>query len=192
MVVDIIVAATGGDQARFAFDEAFWGFRPIWVEDDKAPRPINARAESVARSRYFRDAFRHRRCLVPADGWYEWKRTEHDGKQPYYATTGAPLAFAGLYTPMDENASRLGLAVVTEPARGSAKAIHPRMPVVLDASCWSAWLDPSLTRRESIRRATARVPSGQLQLWPVSARVNSPSNDDPSLIEPDEGDHRTS
>lgn len=175
-----IVARPGGAPARFAL--AAWGFRPPWAGAD-APRPINARAESVGRSRYFAQAFREARCLVPADGWYEWARDRDGHKQPYYFSTGEPLMFAAIFAPGREDDSEPGVAILTEPARGVGRDIHPRMPVVLHPRCWSAWLDPANHDRHAIRHAVESVPGEQLRLWPVSPRVNRPEQDDPGLIE---------
>ncbi|MFB4204727.1 putative SOS response-associated peptidase YedK [wastewater metagenome] len=178
------VAVAGEDGPRLTM--ASWGFRPDDVDDPGAPQPINARAETVASSRYFARAFREARCLVPADGWYEWRAGPGGVRQPWHLDVGAPLMFAAVHVPGGHAGGALpGMAIITEPARGAARRIHPRMPVVLDPSCWRAWLDPALNARERIRAAVRPVPGEQLRLWPVSTRVNSPRNDDPGLIERD-------
>ncbi|AOY88426.1 hypothetical protein BKP64_09755 [Marinobacter salinus] len=161
-----------------------WGFRPVWA-GDKAPSPINARAESVATSKYFREAFSHHRCLIPANGWYEWKQAEQ-GKEPHYV---APvdekkhpvIFFAGLWTPR-EGDETTACAIITEPASESLKHVHDRQPVVLEPSCLKHWLDPALTDRESIRSATHRLSGGQLQEFRVSTAVNNPRHNTPDLI----------
>ena len=160
---------------------AWWGFRPAWADAD-APAPINARAEKAASSPYFREAFAHHRCLVPANGWYEWQQTG-SGKQPHYFThvEGELLMFAGLWTP-GEGGSRC--AILTEPARGLVKPIHTRMPVVLEPLSWAAWLSPELTERDTIREATSHLAPETLTQWPVSPRVNRPDADDAGLLEP--------
>ena len=176
-------AFRAGDDARAAFQPMFWGFRPRRVED--GPRPINARAEKVANSPYFRSAFAHRRCIVLADGWYEWRKTD-DGKQPYYITLaeGAPqdiLMMAGIWeSTVDGGAC---CAIITEPASGRLAHIHDRKPLVLDSECRWDWLDPELTEREDIRARTLRLDSAALTCRPVSTRVNRPTEDDPGLIE---------
>jgi putative SOS response-associated peptidase YedK len=167
---------------RLALDH--WGFHPHWAGAD-APSPINARAETVATSGYFRDAFAHRRCLIPANGWFEWQSTEA-GKQPWYFTAAdtALIAYAGIRTPAGtDQAGAASCAIITEPARGVARSVHPRMPLVLDPACWAAWLDPSLTSRADIRHAVQRLDPDALEAWPVSSRVNRPSEDDPGLLE---------
>lgn len=161
-----------------------WGFRPVWA-GDKAPSPINARAESVATSKYFREAFAHHRCLIPANGWFEWKQTEQ-GKEPHYVTPADPqkhpvIFFAGLWTPM-EGDETTACAIITEPAGEPLKHIHDRQPVVLAPSCFQRWLDPGLTDRDSIRAATHRLAAEQLQQFPVSTEVNNPRHNTPTLI----------
>mgnify|MGYP000046421924 FL=1 len=169
---------------RLALDH--WGFHPHWAGAD-APSPINARAETVATSGYFRDAFAHRRCLIPANGWFEWQASDA-GKQPWYFTAAdaSLIAYAGIWTEAsaDGTDGRGACAIITEPARGVAQSIHPRMPLVLDPTCWAAWLDPDLTARADIRRAVQRLDPEALDAWPVSTRVNRPSEDDPALLEP--------
>ena len=177
----VVYAGTSSDSPVLGLGG--WGFRPQWAGDD-APTPINARAETVATSRYFRDAFAHRRCLIPANGWFEWQQTDH-GKQPWYITAAdAPLIFyAGLWADSDQPPGRC-CAIVTEPARGIAEAVHPRMPLVLAPEAAGAWLDPSLTRRVAIRRAVRRLDPARLSAWPVSTRVNRPREDDATLLDP--------
>jgi len=178
------IHATEDDPA--AFDLSWWGFRPHWAGPD-APVPINARAETVATSRYFREAFAHRRCLVPANGWYEW-RDATNGKQPYFITLSAPdrdevLFFAGIY---DASVDQPGTccAIITEPASPALAAIHPRQPLVLDPECRWAWLDPGITDRAAIKAAAHRLDPGRLCAWPVSSRVNRAAADDAAVIEP--------
>lgn len=161
-----------------------WGFRPTWA-GDKAPSPINARAENAATSKYFREAFAHRRCLIPANGWYEWQQTEH-GKTPHYITPvdsrqKPAIFFAGLWTPRQGEESTT-CAIITEPASGQLQHIHQRQPVVLDPACLTHWLNPQITKREQVRTVSGRLPSDQLQAVPVSTAVNSPRHDTADLI----------
>lgn len=166
---------------------AFWGFRPPWA-DDNAPQPINARAEKVAHSNYFRSSFAKRRCLIPATGWYEWRATDA-GKQPYFITLrerdeNDVLFLAGIYTAADaESGEKHTAAILTEPASSPLAFIHERQPVVLDPECRWEWLDPERTEREAIRAATQRLDPRRLTAYPVSKRVNRPENDDESLLE---------
>ena len=132
---------------------AHWGFRPVWAEGKKAPSPINARAETVATSKYFREAFAHHRCLIPANGWYEWQQTD-GGKTPWYisptdGSKGSALFFAGVWTPR-EGDDTTACAIITEPATEQLKHIHDRQPVVLDPSCLRDWLNPQLGKHERV------------------------------------------
>ncbi len=168
----------------FAFSH--WGFRPTWARAD-APTPINIRAEKAATSPYFRSAFGRRRCLIPANGWYEWRRTE-TGKQPYYLTLKEPepdevVFFAGLWEPAGAG-TETRCAILTEPVSPLFAFIHDRQPVMLDTECRWQWLDPERSDRESIRQAARRLDPHRIIAYPVSTRVNRPDNDDPGLLEP--------
>lgn len=165
------------------FGFSLWGFRPETVTEETAPRPINARAETVSHGRYFRDSFMHRRGLVPADGWYEW-RVENGRKQPYYVhrTDGELLMFAAIWAPTGVGISTC-CAILTQPARPEIAHIHDRMPVLLDESCWQAWLDPGVSEREGIRRI-ARPLRVDLGAYPIGTAVNRTSNNGPELIQP--------
>jgi putative SOS response-associated peptidase YedK len=180
----IPVILAGPDGAP-AWGAAEWGFRPRWAQPD-APKPINARAETVATSRYFRDAFAHRRCLVPADGWYEWQAS--DGrKQPWFIAPGEHdgadvLFLGGIWEFAAED--RFCCAIVTEPARPPLDRIHDRQPLALDVSCLPAWLDAGLTEREAVRAAVRRLPTEGLHAYPVSTEVNRPGSDHEGLLEP--------
>lgn len=176
----VIVRTHEGQPAEIT--HSLWGFRPSWA-DANAPTPINAKAETVATSRYFRNAFAHHRALIPADGWYEW-RVEDGRKQPYYIRRkdGEVLMFAAIWTPMAEGTAS-SCAIITQPPQPAIAHIHDRMPVVLDPSCWQDWLDPELTDREAIRQIARPLPRGLLEAYPVSTTVNSVRNNAPELIE---------
>ncbi len=122
---------------------ARWGLLPHWAKHPReGARMINARAETVATTPAYRDAFARRRCLVPADGWYEWlRRADSGGKQPYFMTRpdGAGLAFAGLWQPWGPE-RMLTCTIVTTAALGELDAVHDRMPLVLAPDRWSQWL----------------------------------------------------
>jgi len=170
------------DPSSLALESLWWGFQPQW-SDARAPQPINAKAETVATSAYFRDAFAHQRCLIPANGWYEWS-SEQGNKQPWYVThcQGEVLWFAGIWTLRPD--SRPGCAIITEPARGVAKAIHPRMPLTLHHESLAPWLNPNLCDRAVLRRQIRRLQPEQLVHWSVSNRVNRPAADDAGLLAP--------
>jgi putative SOS response-associated peptidase YedK len=181
------VHATSDEPVSFGFSH--WGFHPPWAKED-APTPINIRAEKAATSPYFRSAFAHRRCLIPANGWYEWRKTE-SGKQPYYITLRNPepndvLFLAGLWEPTGEGTETC-CAILTEPVSPAFAFIHDRQPVVLDPECRWQWLDPGLSDRDKIRKVARRLDPDRLIAYPVSTRVNRPANDDPSLIKESPG-----
>ncbi|MGY1711030.1 SOS response-associated peptidase [Geodermatophilus sp. SYSU D00758] len=165
-----------------------WGLVPSWAKDvSVGNRMLNARVESLTEKPAFRSAARSRRCLVPADGWYEWaKRLDSPAKQPYYITPadGSVLAFAGLWEVWGSGEDRLyTCTVVTEPAVGALTEIHDRMPMVLPRERWADWLDPS---REDVAELTAPTPPElveALELRPVSTRVNNVRSNGRELTE---------
>ena len=164
-----------------------WGLVPSWAKDvSVGNRLLNARVESLAEKPAFRKAAQSRRCLVPADGWYEWaKRLDSPKKQPYFIAPqdGSVLAFAGLYEVWGRGDDRLyTCTVVTTPAVGVLEEIHTRMPLVLPPDRWAAWLDPS---REDVAELSAPTPPEvveSLELRPVSTRVNNVANNGPELL----------
>ena len=164
-----------------------WGLVPSWAKDvSVGNRLLNARVESLTEKPAFKKAARSRRCLVPADGWFEWaKRLDSPTKQPYFIAPqdGSVLAFAGLYEVWGRGDDRLyTCTVVTTPAVGVLEEIHTRMPLVLPRDRWSAWLDPS---REDVSELSAPTPLEvveSLELRPVSTRVNNVANNGPELL----------
>jgi putative SOS response-associated peptidase YedK len=159
-----------------------WGLVPSWAQTpDQGARLINARAESVAERPSFRDALAARRCLIPADGWYEWA-----GRQPYYLTPrdGSVLALAGLYELWGTGEDRLvTCAIVTTAAAGALAAVHERMPLVLARPDWTRWLDPAEDVTDLLRPPAQSIVDG-LELRPVSARVGNIANNGPALLTP--------
>lgn len=164
-----------------------WGLIPHWAKDPSiGSRMINARSETVHERPAYRDAFRRRRCLIPADGLYEWKRNGRT-KQPYRFTlrSGQPFAFAGLWEEWkapDGTAIRSCTILTTQPNELIAQ-VHDRMPVILPPDAYDIWLDPQ-SERDVLRSLLVPYPAEEMYGYPVSNRVNSPANDDPSLIEP--------
>jgi putative SOS response-associated peptidase YedK len=160
-----------------------WGLIPSWAKDPATGnRLINTRAETVSEKPAFRAAYRARRCLVPASGFYEWKKVSR-GKQPHYITSadGAVLAFAGLWEQWQLAGAEptLSFTIITTDANAVMKQLHDRMPVILAPEHYEAWLtakDP----RELMRPC----PPDMLTTYPVSTAVNSPRNEDPALVEP--------
>ena len=162
-----------------------WGLVPGWAHEP-GPGIINARAESVADKPSFREAFEGRRCLVPADGFYEWRK-DGGSKIPYWIhpPRGGLISFAGIW----ERWRRPGVeplhtfAIITTDASDDVAAVHDRMPVVVAAEARVRWLDRS-TPREDLLPLLRAAPSGSLTLRRVSSRVNRPAEDDVALIEP--------
>jgi len=158
-----------------------WGLVPFWAgrSDTKPPLMINARAETLTQKPMFRDALtRGRRCLVPADGFYEWKKLDKKHKQPMWIhpTDGGIFAFAGLY-------AKDSFTIITGNPNDLVAPIHDRMPVILPKAVWNAWLDPASPPEDAL--ALLAVPG--YDGWtadPVSPRVNVADNDDETCIAP--------
>ncbi len=177
------VVAEDGEGRRMGLIE--WGFLPAWKEEPKGPF-INARAESVATKASFREAFRRRRCLLPADGFYEWK-AEGSTKTPYWLhpADGGILSFAGIWESWTRpgREPRHGFAILTTDANEEVSQIHDRMPLVIAPEDRDAWLSRT-SRGESLRRLMRPAPAGTFRLHAVSSRVNRPAEDDSALVEP--------
>jgi putative SOS response-associated peptidase YedK len=165
-----------------------WGLIPSWAKDKKfAYRTINARAESVETKPSFRAAFRHRRCLIPASGFYEWKAIPQ-GKQPYCITCvdKKPFAFAGLYEHwegIDGEKIDSCTIIVTE-AKGEIATIHDRMPVILTPDNYDAWLDEGTKDPVILKPLLLPREFYDIRLYPVSRSVNNPKNSSPDNIKP--------
>jgi putative SOS response-associated peptidase YedK len=170
-----------------------WGLVPFWAKDPSGgARMINARAETVATKPAFRAAFAKRRCIIPADGYYEWI-TEGKSKQPFYihpADDGV-MAFAGIYElwrPKDDDGDFLWTAsIITTDATDDLGRIHDRMPMLVTPDHWADWLDPGNSdTKHLIATMLPAVPdaAGGLTSYPVSTAVNSVRNNGPDLIEP--------
>ena len=173
-------------QRRFALMR--WGLLPSWAKDPKAfSLLINARGESVCEKPAFRAAMRYRRCLIPADGFYEWK-AEGGRKQPYYvrARLGGPLAFAGLWeTWTGPNGEELDTAtIVTTGASRALSHIHGRMPVILAPEAFDHWLNVAEIDAVAACTLIRPAPEDLMEVFPVSTAVNRVANDDPKLLEP--------
>lgn len=168
-----------------------WGLVPRWSKDPEiGSKMINARAETVAEKNSFKSAFKKRRCLIPADGFYEWARTETGSgpKQPYYIRleTGTPYAFAGLWETWESEDGRKihSTTIITTEANELVGEIHHRMPVLLAPESYVTWLDTSIQEPEELMPLLASYPSEQMEAYPVSTHVNKPANDDPDCVEP--------
>jgi putative SOS response-associated peptidase YedK len=169
--------------------EVRWGLIPSWAKDPATlPPMINARSESVAAKPSFRTAFKSRRCLIPASGYYEWQKRGTGPKQPFYfhARNNEPLAFAGLWESWrpPEGDAIVSAAIVTCAASAEFAPIHDRMPVLLtEAKARDEWLSPRPLDEAAAAVLMRPAPAGVLEARPIATRVNSVRNDDPSLIE---------
>jgi putative SOS response-associated peptidase YedK len=163
-----------------------WGLIPPGADAPTTGyRMINARAESVATRRAFRDAFRRRRCLVPADGFYEWKRGAKP-KQPYYIRLAEdrPFAFAGLWERWHRGDVEIqSCTIITTEANELVAQLHDRMPVILDPHDYDAWLDPGNEDGRRLEPLLAAYPAERMTVYPVSLAVNNPRHDGPACIE---------
>ena len=163
-----------------------WGLIPFWAKNRSiGSRMINARAETVADKRSFRDSFRRRRCLVLADGFYEWRRTG-SGKRPMRVAmrSGEPLAFAGIWSMWKdpEDNSIPTCAIITTSANELLRLIHHRMPVILPRNMEGFWLDRSNQDTTEFRSVLTPYPDDAMEAYEVSTLVNSVANDGPELI----------
>ena len=166
-------------------DALTWGLMPSWTKDRKAQRPINARAETVAKLPTFRQAFAKRRAIVPVTAFYEWRRREGEPKQPFAIgrADGSPLALAGLWEGWkgaDGEVVR-SFCILTTAANRIMQEVHDRMPVFLEPSDWPAWLGEVEGEPSALLR---QAEEGVLRLWPVSTSVNSVRNNGPDLLRP--------
>jgi putative SOS response-associated peptidase YedK len=174
-------------EGRREFALVRWGLVPAWVKDPRGfSLLINARGESVLDKPAFRNAMRRRRCLFPADGFYEWKR-DGNRKQPWFVRlkSGQPMAFAGLWeTWSGPNGEELETAaIVTTTASRSIAHIHDRMPVIVAPEAFDFWLDPNVDARTAAA-VIAPAPDAALEAYEVSSAVNRTANDSPDLLEP--------
>ncbi|WP_431876348.1 SOS response-associated peptidase [Amycolatopsis sacchari] len=163
-----------------------WGLVPFWAKDPSVGnRMINTRAETATEKPAFRKALAKRRCLVPADGWYEWRRTGKK-KEPFFMT-GEDLAFAGIWEswrdPKDDNADPLiTFSIITTDAIGRLTDIHDRMPLLMPKDRWATWLDPDRDDVGELLTPPSEIVD-TLELRPISDRVNNVRNNGPELLE---------
>lgn len=168
-----------------------WGLIPAWAKDPKiGNRMINARAETLAEKPSFRNPYRRRRCLVLADGYYEWRK-EPGGtaKTPFYIRMASeePFAFAGLWEawrPQGEVEPVLSCSIITCPANEMLQPIHHRMPVILDQETYDLWLDPVECAPATLNHLLTPYPADEMEAFAVSRLVNQPKNDSPECILP--------
>lgn len=163
-----------------------WGLIPSWAKDIKmGAKLINARAETVSEKPAFRSAFKRRRCLILADGFYEWQ--EQGGKkQPFYFALqdGKPFAFAGLWEGWEKSEDEAieSCTILTTEANELMRPIHDRMPVILDPKDYDKWLDPEVQKPESLQSLLQPYQSEEMNFYPVSTKVNNAKTDSPDCI----------
>jgi putative SOS response-associated peptidase YedK len=167
--------------------ELKWGLVPPWAKDaSMGNKLINARGETVAEKPSFRKAFTQQRCLVLADGFYEWKR-EGKSKQPYYIRfkDHRPFAFAGIWERWERQDPAIeSCSLITIGPNAVMEPIHHRMPVILATTQYAEWLDASLQETERLNTLLRPFPPTEMEAYPVSLMVNNPSNDQPECVMP--------
>jgi putative SOS response-associated peptidase YedK len=164
--------------------ELRWGLVPHWSTDSKPAGFVNARAETAPEKPAFRDPFRHRRCLVPADGFFEWK-TVGKKKKPYFIRPagGGLFVYAGVWDRWNGPSGPVDtVAVLTVPANDLIKPLHDRMPAIVPQERFAAWLDPKESRPAKLLPLLTPYPTERMEMWPVSDRVNTVTTDDPDLL----------
>ena len=180
------VIVVGDDGTRY-LKPMRWGLIPSWAKDPSiGNRMITARAETVAEKPAFRNALKNRRCIIPADGFYEWQKLGKM-KQPMRIVlkSGQPFGFAGLWERWQspEGEEVLSCTIITTAANELLKAVHDRMPVILTRDAEAAWLNPNIQEPEKLLPLLKQFPSDEMEFYPVSREVNSPQIDKPSNIE---------
>jgi putative SOS response-associated peptidase YedK len=183
----LMVRDVAGDAER-ELAEAKWGLVPVWARDRYAGGGlINACSETAAEKPCFREAFRRRRCLIPADGFYEWLHSGGKRKQPFLIRLkeGEPFAFAGLWESWEGQDGQpfTTAAILTTQANDLVKAIHERMPVILRPEQHDRWLDRAVKRAEVLRPLLCPFDPSALDLFPVSTYVNDARHEGPRCLE---------
>lgn len=184
-----VVRLEDGAQRRLAFLR--WGLIPFWAKDEKIGyRTINARSETVFEKPAYRAAVRQRRCLVPATGFYEWKK-EGKGKVPHFVRMqdGRPFGIAGLWERWEPPAGETveSCTLLTTTPNALLKPVHDRMPVILPPEDYDLWLDPAVQERDRLEPLLRAFPPDAMEAFPVSRRVNNPRADDATLVQPADG-----
>ena len=169
-------------------DYFLWGLIPSWAKDPSAGnRMINARAETLAEKPSYRAAFRRRRCLILADGFYEWRATSGKSKTPMFIrlASGNPFAFAGLWEIWNakDGSTIFSTTIVTTEPNPFMEPIHNRMPVILPEDSYTQWIDPGEADPTRLTKLLIPYP-GEMTAYPVSTQVNNPRNEDPDIILP--------
>jgi putative SOS response-associated peptidase YedK len=181
------IAAIRVRSGRRRIEAMIWGLVPGWIKNPLGAKPINARADTVFDRPMFRNAIRRRRCLVPADGFFEWEKTPA-GKQPWHIGMAdrSVLAFGGIweYRAREGEPPLLTCAILVTSANEVVRGIHERMPVIVRAHDYAGWLDPTLESPTLIAPMLEPYPAAEMRAHRVSKRVNDADNDDPELLSP--------
>ncbi len=174
------------ETGRYHSNRLIWGLIPHWVkEGDGGRRPINAKSETISRLPSFRTGYAKRRCIIPVDNFFEWRKKEPP-KQPFAIgmKDGSPFGLAGIWEnwrhPETGNFIR-SFCILTCPANELIGTIHDRMPVILPPEAYKRWLSPIEPDPSDL---LVSFPSEEMRMWPISTRVNSPKNEDPGILDP--------
>jgi putative SOS response-associated peptidase YedK len=184
---ELLVIRRNHHTGEVSLDPLRWGLIPHFCEDPKGGRkPINAKYETVATLPTFRDAYRRRRCILPVDGFFEWKANKgQKAKQPYAVAMkdGYPFGLGGVWENWKDPASSewiRSFAIITTDANELVAEIHDRMPLILAPADYVRWLSDEPHPHDLLRP----YPAAPMRMWPISTRVNKPENDDPSILQP--------
>jgi putative SOS response-associated peptidase YedK len=184
---ELLVIRRNHKTGEVSLDPLRWGLIPYWCQDPIGGRkPINAKCETMWKLPTFHEAYRKRRCIVPVDGFFEWKAIKgQKAKQPYAIAMkdGAAFGLAGIWENWKEPASGDWIrtfAIITTDANELVADIHDRMPLILAPADYARWLGEEPDPRDLMQP----FPSELMRMWPISTRVNKPANDDPSIVEP--------
>lgn len=182
-----MILAVGSNGQRRKGNMLKWGLIPYWAKNEKIGyKMINARAESIDEKPSFKHVFKKRRCLILADGFYEWKKTE-DGKQPYrfVLKNKKTFAFAGLWETWRKGDKPVhSCTIITTTPNEVTKDVHDRMPVILPAETHDLWLDPSYEDIQQLKSLLLPFPGEEMEKYPVSTLVNSASNESAQCMAP--------
>ena len=185
-----IIDVVREDDAERVVSQLKWGLVPSWAKDAEiGNRMINARAETITEKPSFREAFKKRRCIIPASGFFEWKKKGAGTKQPYYfyLEEKEAFGFAGLWEEwIDKETGELleTCTIITTEANDVLKPVHDRMPVIIKPDYYDQWLDSKETKTDGLVKLLAPYPAKEMASHPVSTNVNYPDADSPELIKP--------
>ncbi|UMZ35994.1 SOS response-associated peptidase [Priestia megaterium] len=180
----LTIGSNGGKRTGITMK---WGLVPSWSKDSKIGyKMINARAEGIDQKPSFKTPFKHKRCLIVCDGFYEWKK-EGENKQPFrfVMEDGRPFAFAGLWDEWDKNGEPLySCTIITTTPNEITQEVHNRMPVILEEDAYDVWMDSKMNDTEYLKSLLIPFPSKKMKSYPVSTLVNSPKNDVAECLAP--------